>query len=132
MWEAGMDMELKIFFGALAIVWLGSAVIVARISTLQTHLKYVDALIVFPVAALLLPASIYVAEQLAPETLVLLRSFSKTLLAPLTPGLRHACAVAVILAAIWSVPTWTFYYWRKFLHAREERILAARAAMKSH
>ena len=121
-----MATDTKILLGLMVLVWCVTTVFVAKRSPLQTPLKYIDAMIFFPLGAFFLLMSVYFAEILAPELLTALMDFKRRALAPLDHEMRHALAVALALAALGLLPGGMFMFWRKFLHRWEARIMSSR------
>ena len=124
-----MELKFQILFCAVLLGWLLAAVLVARRSSFQTYLKYVDALVFPPLVVALVPPAVYVANAVAPwlsHGLGLIPwSEVKTVVAPYEQLVVHTGALltAAVGAAV------ILWGWRRFVATREAAVLARREAL---
>ena len=106
---------------ALAIAWLCCAAYVARTTRLRTNVRYLHAILSFPVVLLLVPAGVITAKLLVPvmhdviDRLPELASMS-------ADGRLHVAELSSIAAAA-PVPAFLFWRYRRLMDRREQRAL---------
>ena len=127
-----MRHDIEILLALTVIGWVLTTQLVAKTSPLRTYLRYLDAATVFPMIVLLLPLSIWAAEQLAPMLLDAAAGLRNGMKPLASPRIRHAIVVAIILIGLAPIPYLFRWGWRRFLLQHDERIMAARAAKYDH
>ena len=124
-----MSYEVKVLLGVVVAAWVLTSFVVAKTSSLRTYLKWVDGFLAFPVAMVMLPLCVYLAEELAPYFLGMSHQLKHQAIRSVSAELRHAAAVTCTLFLIGPIPGFLYWSWRRHLHRREKRILAGRQAV---
>ncbi len=106
---------------ALAIIWLSCSLYVARTTSLRTNVRYLHAILSFPIALLLIPAGVLIAKALVPE---LADTFDRIPeLGVVSPdGRRHFAELSSIALAA-PLPAFLFWRYRRLMDRRDQRAL---------
>ncbi|MCA9554517.1 MAG: hypothetical protein KC933_31065 [Myxococcales bacterium] len=127
-----MNMETKILLAGVVALWGASVVLVARRSQFKTFIKYVDALVFFPLLAVLIPPSVYLVDRLSPVMFDLFEGLKGVKTAQVMPVLepyRWTLSNLLALVVVAVIPAVVLFGWRRMLLHREEAILARRAEL---
>ena len=106
---------------AFTITWLTCATYVARTTPLRTNVRYLHAILSFPVVLLLVPAGVIIAKILVPalhdaiDGLPELASMS-------ADGRLHLAELSSIALAV-PLPAFVFWRYRCLMDRREQRAL---------
>jgi hypothetical protein len=105
----------------LAIAWLSCSVYVARTTPLRTNVRYLHAILSFPVLLLLVPAGVMIAKVLLSPLGSSIEGMS-ALSALSADGRRHLAEMAAIALAV-PLPAFLFWRYRCSMDRREQRAL---------
>ncbi len=106
---------------ALLGLWMGSAIVVTRTSSLRTSARYLHALLSFPVVVVLLPLVAYGAAMIAPHLTPLISA--QHALASLSVGGRSFLAETLSIGLAGLLPALLFWRYCRFIEHREARTL---------
>jgi hypothetical protein len=106
---------------ALAIAWLTCAAYVARTTPLRTNVRYLHAILSFPVVLLLVPAGVVVAKILVPELHDMIERM-ESLETMSADGRIHLAELSSIVLAV-PLPAFIFWRYRCLMDRQEQRAL---------
>ena len=104
---------------AFAIAWLACSLYVARTTPLRTNVRYLHAILSFPVLLLLVPVGVMIAKGIAEP---LAAVFSRELRTMSADGRRHLSELAAIMLAA-PMPAFLFWRYRSLIERKEQRAL---------
>lgn len=110
-----------IFVLALAITWVLCAAYVARTTSLRTNVRYLHAILSFPMLMLLVPAGVIVAKFLMPELYDVIDRLPE-LASMSADGRMHLSELSAIALAV-PLPAFIFWRYRCLMDRREQRAL---------
>jgi hypothetical protein len=106
---------------ALVIAWLSCAAYVARTTTLRTNVRWLHAILTFPVVVLLVPAGVIVAKVLVPELYDVIERV-EALETMSADGRIHLAELSSIALAV-PLPAFFFWRYRRLMDRQEQRAL---------
>jgi hypothetical protein len=106
---------------ALAIAWLSCAAYVASTTPLRTNVRYLHAILSFPVLLLLIPAGVLIAKGVLFSVGASIEG-SEALSMFSVEGRRHLAQLAAIALAV-PAPAYVFWRYRCSMDRAEQRAL---------
>src|SRR5687767_14529961 len=106
---------------ALTIAWLSCATYVARTTPLRTNVRYLHAILSFPVLLMLVPVGVIIAKILVPELYDRIEGIE--MLATMSAdGRIHLAELSSIALAV-PLPAFLFWRHRRLMDRQEQRAL---------